>query len=102
MKLIELVQASPALQKLIRQDLPLPTAYAVMKMVDKYNVDLSFYGMELVKADGDQEKISALQEMDVQTDLERIRIRMDENIVLSPTDVKYLQPIIDFYKEEKT
>jgi hypothetical protein len=66
MKLIDLVNARDSLQKLIAQDLPIRTAYQLMKLTDECNRHLGFYGGELAKFDParDPERLKELEEMD--------------------------------------
>lgn len=99
MRLIELVNAKEALQKLIRQDLPIRTAYAVMELTDQCNRHLMFYGQELAKFDPDAnpDRLEELNNMEVDGIRgEKIPISMDGSLRLSPTDVKMLLPFAEF------
>lgn len=97
MRLIDVVCARDALQKLIAQDLPLRQAYALVKLTDRINVHLQFYGTEIVKAGGNEEKIRELQSFPVDDLPEtRLQISMEGNLRLSAADVKALAPFIDF------
>ena len=102
MKLIDLVNARDSLQKLIAQDLPIRTAYQLMKLTDECNRHLSFYGGELAKFDParDPERLNELEEMEI-TDLyhEKLRLPIRDGLVLSASDVKMLEPFIEFYEE---
>ena len=60
MKLNTIVNAGPSLQKLILQDVPIKTAYALAMLIDKLNPHLSFYGTEIVKCNGNAERIEEL------------------------------------------
>lgn len=102
MKLIDLVNARDSLQKLIAQDLPIRTAYQLMKLTDECNRHLGFYGGELAKFDParDPERLKELEEMEI-TDLhhEKLRMPIKDGIVLSAADVKLLEPFMEFYEE---
>lgn len=95
MKLIELVNASASMQKLITQDLPLRTAYQVVLLVDKCNPHLAFYGNEIRKAKTD-DQVEELNSMDVPEAFDRITIPLTTDIRLSAADVKCLEPFIDW------
>lgn len=99
MKLYELVTARGALQKLIAQDLPLRTAYSLMKLTDECNRHLSFYGAEIGKFDPDKNpgRLEELNNMEIDIgQAERIKISLGGDIRLSAADVKHLMAIIDF------
>ncbi len=95
MKLIDLVNASASLQKLITQDLPLKTAYQVVLLVDRCNPHLVFYGNEIRKCKT-EEQVDELNSMDVPEDFGRITIPLTTDIRLSAADVKCLEPFIDW------
>lgn len=99
MKLIELVNAREALQKLIAQDLPIRTAYELMKLTDEANRHLTFYGQELGKFDPekDPDRLEELNRIEIDVGgPERIRISLDGDLRLSAGDVKMLTPLVDF------
>ena len=99
MKLLDLVNARDALQKLIAQDLPIRTAYELMKLTDEANRHLTFYGQELGKFDPERD-LDRLEELNsIEIDVggsERIRISLDGDLRLSAGDVKMLTPLVDF------
>ena len=99
MKLIELVNARDALQKLVAQDLPIRTAYELMMLTDEANRHLIFYGQELGKFDPERD-LDRLEELNnIEIDIggsERIRISLDGDLRLSAGDVKMLTPLVDF------
>ncbi len=103
MKLIEIVNARHALQKLIAQDLPLRVAYRLMKMTDSCNFHLEFYGQQRMNLgeDPDPVRLQELDEMEV-TDLKetQLRIPIADDLKLSAADIKALEPFIVFYEEE--
>ncbi len=98
MKLIDLVNARGSLQKLIAQDLPIRTAYQLMKLTDECNRHLGFYGVELAKFDPakDSERLKELDNMEIDIDAERITISLDGDLKISAADVKMLMPLIEF------
>lgn len=99
MRLIEIVNARDSLQKLIVQDLPIRTAYELMKFTDEANRHLSFYGQELGKfnPEEDPERLEELNEMDVDIDgTDRVKISLDWGLKLSASDVKMLAPLVNF------
>ena len=98
MKLIDLVNARDSLQKLVAQDLPIRTAYQLMKLTDECNRHLGFYGGELAKFDParDPERLKELDNMEIDIDAERITISLDGDLKISAADVKMLLPLIEF------
>lgn len=103
MKLVDIVAARDALQKLVAQDLPLRVAYHLMKLTDSCNFHLEFYGTERMKLGElpDPDRLRELNEMEV-TDLKetRLRIPITDGLRLSASDVKALEPFIVFFEEE--
>jgi hypothetical protein len=95
MKLIELVNARFALGKLVVQDLPIRTAYKLMKLTDECNRHLAFYGQEIGKFNPEEnpERLEELNEMEI--DVEKVAIDMTGEIVLSASDIKALVPLIE-------
>lgn len=101
MKLITVVTARTAMQKLVAQDLPLPSAWQVMKLIDACNVHLDFYGQQLDKlgTEIDSERLRDLDGLDVgELAAERIRVPLLESIQLSAADLKALEPFAEFYE----
>ena len=103
MKLIDIVNARGSLQKLVSQDLPLRLAYKLTRLTDAINFHLNFYGAERMKLgeNPDQEKLRELEEMEI-SDIPqtKLSIPIRDGLVLSATDVKMLEPFIEFYEEE--
>ena len=96
MQLSEIVSAAPALQKLILQELPLPTAWRLSKLIGLCNPALDFYGIQRVKC-RDQSEVEKLMEMDINMDgFEPVTIVMDDSIRLSAADVKTLEPFVQW------
>lgn len=105
MKLIEIVDARDSLQKLVGQDLPLRLAYRLTRLTDAINFHLNFYGSERMKLgeNPDPERLEELENMEI-TDLhhERLKLPIRDGLVLSASDVKMLEPFIEFYEEGET
>lgn len=99
MKLIELVNARAALGKLVTQDLPIRTAYELMKLTDEANRHLLFYGQELGKFDPEEDprRLSELGDMEIDVGgTEKLRISLDGDLKLSAGDVKALTALVEF------
>lgn len=101
MKLGQIVAASPALQKLIYQDLPLNTAYALCKLVDQLNPQLVFFERELCKLGPEDARRMELLEFNVPEldGLKKIQFCCSDSIRLSVADVKNLDPFVVFVEE---
>lgn len=100
MKLIEIVNARGALQKLVVQDLPLRTAFRVVEVVEKCNRHLRFFSQERQKlgAVPNEAKLTELENFEI-PDLDSetpIEIRADDNLRLSAGDIKALEPFVRF------
>lgn len=103
MKLIDIVNARAPLQKLVQQDLPLRTAWELVKVTDAVNRCLSFYAEELTKlgSEPDPVRLQELQQLDVQAPTpEPFRIQIQDGLRLSAADVKLLEPLITFTEED--
>lgn len=98
MDLLTLANAAPALRKLAVQDLPIREAWAVTRLIDRINPLLRFAGEEEVKAKGDEQRLQELWELEPEElrDMERIRLTAGETLRLSPADLKFLEPLVDF------
>jgi hypothetical protein len=100
MRLIDIVNARCSLQKLAAQDLPLKTALAVVRTVEAANSYLGFYGGEIAKFNPEEEpaRLKELNEMEIDDfQPERIAISAEmDGIRLSASDVKMLEPFVDF------
>lgn len=100
MKLIEIVNARGALQKLVVQDLPLRTAFRVVEVVEKCNRHLHFFSQERQKlgAIPDEEKLAELENFEI-SDIDSetpIEILADDSLRLSAGDIKALEPFVRF------
>ena len=102
MKAYNLVDAVPALQKLVREDLPLRTAYRLSKMVRKVNEELDFFRAKEAELKARHEyKVPAaeyeeLLNLEIDWNGDKIEIPLDTNIELSCADVEALEPFITF------
>lgn len=98
MKLIEIVNARDALQKLVAQDLPIRTAYELMKLTDACNRHLSFYGAEIAKFDPEKDtnRLMELDSMEIDIEAEKVAVSMGWDLKLSAGDIKMLMPLVDF------
>ena len=99
MKLIEIVNARMALQKLAEQDLPLSTAFELVELIEKCNRHLGFFSQMRQKLGAlpDETKLAELENFDV-PDLDGlpIEIHADDSLRLSAADVKALEPFVKF------
>ena len=97
MKLIDIVNARESLTKLAGQDIPFQQAYNLMKLIDKLNIHLDFYGKEVVKSGWDEERINRLNEFEIDDiPSEKVKIKMLDSVFLSASDIKALEPFIEF------
>lgn len=100
MKLIAIVNARGALQKLITQDLPLRTAFRIGELVEKCNRHLAFFSQirQNLGALPDEVKLAELESFEV-SDLGKdlpIEICADDSLRLSAADIKALEPFVRF------
>ncbi len=98
MKLKTIVNASPSLQKLILQDVPIQTAYALAMLIDKLNPHLSFYGTEVSKRYGSAERMEELENLDIpeMENVQKISMPLIGSVTLSAADIKRLEPFVNF------
>lgn len=105
MKLIEIVNAKAALQKLAAQDLPLKEAYGLVQTVESCNTFLKFYGQEIVKINPEKEpeRLKELNEMEAEDYTPTpIRVCLDtDGVKLSASDVKALGAFVEFYVKQE-
>ena len=99
MKLIDIVNARMALQKLTEQDLPLRTAFEIVALVERCNRHLAFFShiRQKLGALPDEAKLAELENFEV-TDLGELPIEIlaEESLRLSASDVKALEPFVKF------
>lgn len=98
MKLLTICNASSALQKLVRQSLPLKEAYAVMQLASKLNPLLEFCTDELAKG-RDPEELGELEVSPEDIKAPTPRLRLDLDLSLTPAEVWALRPFVEFYAE---
>lgn len=106
----KLVGAIPAFQKLVMQELPLPTAYRLSKMVRKVNEELDFFRAESEKIRAKHEnpnspemnrELDALLQWDVEWTFLPLCIDLDDKLRLSCSDVNALDGFIEFVDKEE-
>lgn len=109
MTYVKLVGAVPTFQKLVRQDLPLPIAYRLSKLVRAVNEELAFFQSESAKirerhedpnSPGITQEMEALLALDVEWNVPPIRIAIDDKLRLSCADIDALDGFVEFYEKE--
>lgn len=102
MKINDLVIASPSLQKIILQDLPLQKAYELSLLIDRCNPHLIFYGTEELKAGDDTKRLNDLRNMEAEGfgDFKPIELSLSLDLQISAADIKRLEPLIRFTEQE--
>lgn len=107
MKAYNLVEAIPALQKLVRENLPLRTAYRLSKMVRKVNEELDFFKAKEAELKAKHEykvpvsEYNELLNLEIDWDEPKITIPLDDHISLSVADIEALTPFIEFKEVEE-
>lgn len=107
MKTYNLVEAVPALQKLVRENLPLRTAYRLFKTVRKVNEELDFFKAKEAELKAKHEykvpvsEYNELLNLEIDWDEPRITIPLDDNIAMSAADIEALTPFIEFKEVEE-
>lgn len=107
MKYIDILSSVPSFQKLVKQDLPLPISYKLMKLIRKINEELEFYKMkegEINQKCRDQNlrddervaKIAELQSYEIDWDFEPMKLKLSDSILLSCSDIDALSQFIEF------
>lgn len=100
----QLIDAVPALNKLISSDMPLKTAYRVTLMMDKLEPELKFFNQkrsEIPQGEDAVTYMEALLELTLETEVEPLEIPLSDNLTLSPMDVRNLRPFAHFIDEGK-
>ena len=104
---IILLNAVPAFQKLIGQDLPLRTAYKLSKLVRRVDEELDFFrAKEAELREKHEYKIPAkeyeeLLNLEIDWNEDKIEIPLDDHIILSVADIEALTPFIEFKEVER-
>ncbi|GHV15109.1 hypothetical protein FACS1894219_11810 [Clostridia bacterium] len=119
MKLLEIVNAIPALTKLAAADMPLPDAYRLQKLIASLQADIDFFNAQKLKTaqkygvvrddnfvdiPGDkiaeaQSELDELLNMNVETEITAIQIPANDSIKLSANDIGLLAPFAEFIFE---
>ena len=113
MKIVQIVDALPSLQKLAKQDLSIKKLYKISKLMSKLDLELAFYNEQRNKictqycdvADGkyvareaDVAKFNAamsdLLNLEVQCDVSEVIIDDSENIRLSYNDIVLIKGFV--------
>lgn len=109
MKYKRILAVVPAFQKLVMQDLPLPIAYKLSKMVKAVNEELTFFQSESAKIRERHEdpyspainrEMDDLLALDVEWNVPPVRIELDDKLRLSCADVDALDGFIEFVEKE--
>jgi len=119
MKLYQIVNAIPALNKLGNSDMKISEAYKLQKLLSAVQVEIDFFnrsqlkiieGKGVVKENGEfiidkdkrEDYAKAMDEL-AQTDVDpvftKMKIAVGENIQLSANDVGVLLPFVEFTEE---
>ena len=113
MKIVQIVDALPSLQKLAKQDLSIKKLYQISKLMSKLDTELAFYNErrnqictqycdvvdgKYVVREVDEDKfnmaMSELLNLDVQCDIVEVAIDVSENIKLSYNDIVALKGFV--------
>jgi hypothetical protein len=113
MKIGQVVEARPSLQKLATQDLSIKTLYKISKLLGKLDEELVFYseqrtkvldkycdivGNQYVPREDDVAKLNAemgeLMDTDIEYEIKEVVINTDENIKLSYNDLVQLKGFV--------
>ncbi|MCL1857711.1 MAG: hypothetical protein FWF92_00555 [Oscillospiraceae bacterium] len=120
MKLYEIINATPALNKLGNSNMKMTEAYRLQKLLAALQVEIDFYNkhhMELIEANGqikddgtftiDKENqsdfgksMTELAQTDVEPAFTQMQIAISENIEISANDIGALLPFVEFTEEE--
>ena len=106
MRIYDVINAIPPLQKLVREDLPLRTAYRLSKMVRRVNEELDFFKAKEAELKAKHEYQVPVGEYNELLNLEidwaepKITIPLDDHITLSVADIEALTPFIEFKEVE--
>jgi hypothetical protein len=119
MKIIQVVNAFPALQKLAGQELTTKSLYKISKLFGNLEREIAFYneqrnkiltkhcdivGNQYVPRKEDEEKLNAeldeLLNIEIECEIKEVVIGVDENIKLSYNDLVMLQGLVRIEGEE--
>ena len=119
MKLYQIINAIPPLNKLGNSDMKMAEAYKLQKILASIQVEIDFYNknhMELITKNGqikddgtfvigEDKRSDYMKSMDelAQTDVEpafsKMKIAVTENIQISANDIGALMPFVEFTEE---
>ena len=119
MKLHQIINAIPALNKLGNSNMKLTEAYKLQKLLSALQVEIDFYNknhLELIEKHGqikddgtffiDKEKqndflkaMNELSQTEVEPEFTRMKIIINENIQISANDITALTPFVEFIEE---
>ena len=96
-----ILDSTSAMNKLIKQDLTLKTAYQLSILVDKLNPQINFFNSRreiLLNKKGPEldKEVEELLKMDVEIDIDRITVPLDENAKLTVLDLRALSAFVEF------
>ena len=119
MKIIQIVEARPSLQKLAAQDLSIKTLYKISKLLGKLDNELVFYseqrnkilgkycdiaGNQYVPREESIEELNAemseLMDTEVECEIKEVAIDIDEDVKLSYNDLMALKGFVRIEGEE--
>ena len=119
MKIIQIVNALPSLQKLAGQDLSIKKLYKVSKLLGNLENEIAFYneqrskilsqycdvvGNQYVPRQGCEDKMNAamneLLDTDVECDIKEVVLGTNENIKMSFNDLMALQGFVSIEGDE--
>ena len=120
MKLYQIINAIPALNKLGGSDMKIAQAYALQKLLAAIQAEIDFFNANyrklidaygLIQDDGTfhihednqagfKTAMGELSQVDVEPAFTKITITTNENIHLSANDVGLLKPFVEFTEEE--
>lgn len=98
MKMKTIAEACAPLNKLIRMDMPIRLAYAVMQLATTLEPEWDFYRNQLVIG----KKPEEIDELEIDKHFECVKIPLSTNITLTACDIKALSPFVEFIEEEAT
>ena len=105
----KLIGAVPAFQRLVIQELPLPVAYKLSKMVKAVNEETKFFGEKhaaIMRRHEDPhspkivEEVEELLDLEIEWDKKPLRVEITEGLHLSCADVDALDGFIEFVEKE--
>ena len=119
MKIIQVINALPSLQKLAEQELTTKTLYKIQKLFGNLEKEIAFYneqrnkiltqycdivGNQYMPRAEDKEKLNAemgeLLDIDIESDIKEVVIGFDEDIKLSYNDLQALKGFVRIEGEE--